>query len=66
MSINLLLCLLQRTVKERTTLPEQDEDIEIEAEEEEEGERGEREGKNEDPALLVQGNTQKIILRYSC
>ena len=48
MSINLLLCLLQRTVKERTTLPEQDEDIEIEAEEEEEGER--EEDKNEDTA----------------
>uniref|UniRef100_A0A1X7SE19 Uncharacterized protein n=1 Tax=Amphimedon queenslandica TaxID=400682 RepID=A0A1X7SE19_AMPQE len=33
MSLNLLLCLLQRTIKERTTLPEQEEeeeDIEIE------------------------------------
>ncbi|XP_019862008.1 PREDICTED: uncharacterized protein LOC109590547, partial [Amphimedon queenslandica] len=45
MSLNLLLCLLQRTIKERTTLPEQEEeeeDIEIE------GGEGEGEDKKED------------------
>ena len=51
MSLNLLLCLLQRTIKERTTPPEQEEDIEIEEEEEEEEEEGEKgEDKKEDTA----------------